>query len=96
MECCLCLVSLPSANKRRLYGASSCTVLELFKVEATKIGLAGVVPSNSCSSDGPFLCLPCFQQFEKLSKVRLNEQKLESQLNAKITIVHYCLLLFYL
>ena len=90
MKCCLCLVSLPSANKRRrLYGASSCTVLELFKVEATRLGerlgLAGVVPSNSCSSDGPFLCLSCFQQFEKLSKVRLNKQELESQLNAKIT-----------
>ena len=48
MKCCLCLVSLPSANKRRrLYGASSCTVLELFKVEATRLGLAGVVPLNS-------------------------------------------------
>ena len=86
MKCCLCLVCLPSANKRRrLYGASSSKVLELFKVEATRLGLAGIVPSNSCASDGPFLCLPRFQQFEKLSKVRLNQQELESQLNAKIT-----------
>ena len=81
MKFCLCLVSLPSANKRRrLYGASSCTVLELFKVEATRLGLAGVVPSNSCSSDGPFLCLPCFQQLLPPSVLLVNSSNLALQL----------------
>ena len=81
-------LTLANPHGKKVFFRSLSIIILSVKVEDTRLGLAGVVPSNcsnTCASDGPFLCLPCFQQFEKLLKVRLNEQELESQLNAKIT-----------
>ena len=66
---------LQSANKR-LYGASYSVVLQLFKVEATTLGLAGSTDLQTpvSATEGSFLCLSYFQQLEKLSKVRLNQR----------------------
>ena len=63
-------------NGQRLYGASFCVVLQLFIVEATRLGLAGSTDLQTPVPvpEGSFLCLRYFQQLEKLSKVRLNQR----------------------
>ena len=83
MSCFLCLQELPSASKRRrLYGPSSKAVLESLKEEARE--LQHEIPPMEASGSGPFLCLPCFQQIEKLSKAKAVVKRLQGEVRAKI------------
>ncbi len=86
-SCCLCMQELQSPSKRRrLYGVSSRAALQSLRDEATKRRIEGAIPPQevSGSGPGPFLCLACFQQLEKLSKVKATMQQLESEVGSKI------------
>ena len=69
----------------QLYGLSSSVVLQLFQAEANKLEVGGIVPPGPASSTGgPFVCVPCFNHFEKLINARANLRQLESELRMKL------------
>lgn len=84
MACVLCLESIPVASKRRrLYGISSSIALQSLKEASSEVRLENIIPKESCG-DGSFLCLPCFRNLEKYSKVKTNLHQLETELRVKI------------
>ena len=85
MSCSLCMKVLPSASKRRrLYGMSSSIVLQSLREEARKHRFNCFIPPLEASGRGPFLCLPCFQQIERLEKAKAAVQQLETEIGSKI------------
>ena len=84
-SCILCPASLPpTSKKRRLYGLPSSIVLQLLQTKANKLGVEEIIPPRPSSSQGSYLCLPCFHLIEKAAKARAHLQQLEEDLHKKM------------
>ena len=62
---------------------SSSFALQVFKDASAQVGLDSVVPPDK-GIHGPFLCLPCCNQLEKMSKLKANLHTLSSDVVRKI------------
>ena len=83
--CSLCHCDLPkdSTKRRRLHGTSSSFALQAFVELSSKAGLEGVVPKGDKGADGPFLCLACHSQLEKVAKLKANLRFLTEDVEKK-------------
>ena len=69
---CSCILPESSSKRRRLYGTSSSFALQAFKEASVQARLERVVSADEGGDYGPFLCLTCFCQLEKISKLKAN------------------------
>ena len=86
-KCCsLCSCTLPeeSSKRRRLHSTSSSFALQAFIEASSQCGLERVVPRGDQGVNGPFLCLACCSQLEKMSKLRANLRHLTEEVTSKI------------
>lgn len=85
-RCSLCNCSLPedSTKRRRLHGTSSSFALQAFLEVSLRAGLGSVVPREDKGADGPFLCLACHSQLEKVSKLKANLAFLTEDVERKL------------
>ena len=85
-RCSLCSCNLPadSTKRRRLHGTSSSFALQAFVEISSQAYLETVVPRGDKGVDGPFLCLQCHSQLEKISKVKTSLKYLTEDVERKI------------
>ena len=85
-RCSLCYCELPkdSTKRRRLHGTSSSFSLQAFVEVSLEAGLGSAVPMRDKGADGPFLCLPCHSQLEKVSKLKANLRFLTEDVEKKL------------
>ena len=85
-RCSLCYCELPkdSTKRRRLHGTSSSFSLQALVEVSSEAGLGSAVPTKDRGADGPFLCLPCHSQLEKVSKLKANLRFLTEDVKKKL------------
>lgn len=85
-RCSVCSCTLPAdaTKRRRLHGISSSFALQAFIEISSQTGLESVVPREDKGFEGPFLCLQCHSQLEKISKVKANLKQLTETVQNKI------------
>lgn len=84
--CLLCSCTLPedSSKHGQVHSISSSLALQAFIDVSSQCGLQGIVPREDRGVNGPFYCLPCSSQLEKLSKVKANLCHLTEDVTHKI------------
>ena len=82
---CSCKLPADSSKRRRVHSTSSSLALQAFVDVSSQCGLQGVVPRGDEGANGPFFCLTCCSQLEKLSKVKANLCHLTGDVTRKIT-----------
>ena len=85
-QCSLCNCTLPpdTTKRRRLHGTSSSFALQTFVEISSQAHLGSLVPCGDKGVDGPFLCLPCHGQLEKISKLKANLKYLTGDVERKM------------
>ena len=75
--CSSCSSGVPSPSKRRrIFGPSSSLAQQAFREACTRLELENLLPKADRGAEGPFLCLPCFAQFDKIARTKVHLQQL--------------------